>query len=114
MCDPQSGRVGVDPVGDHAVENRPAGSNLVTGQQTHNAWVSMVELDQNRTEWIRKRRITETWRRPARTHRLHGVEEVSDAGRAVLNRLLSLRQVSHRVTCSRARTRTHREVRVTA
>ncbi len=35
------------------------------------------------------------------THRQHGIEEVSDERGSVLDRLLSLRQVGHRVTYMR-------------
>lgn len=45
VSDPQGCRVGVDPIGDHAVVHRPARRNAVTGQQTHDAGVPVVELD---------------------------------------------------------------------
>lgn len=45
VSDPQGCRVGVDPVGYHAVVHRPACRNAVTGQQAHDAGVPVVELD---------------------------------------------------------------------
>lgn len=45
VSDPQGRRVGVDPIGYHAVVHRPASRDAVTGQQTHDAGVPVVELD---------------------------------------------------------------------
>lgn len=47
MGDPQGRRVGVDPVGDHAVVDRPPRRDLIAGQQTHDTRVPMVELGQH-------------------------------------------------------------------
>lgn len=46
MGDAQGGRVGVHAVGDHPVVDGAAGGDLVAGQQTHDARVPVVELDQ--------------------------------------------------------------------
>ena len=50
MGDAQSSRVGVDPVRYHAIEDRPAGGDLITGQQTHYTRVPVVELDHKTAE----------------------------------------------------------------
>lgn len=44
MGDTQGGRVGVDAISNHSVEDRPVLGNLVAGEETHNARVSMVKL----------------------------------------------------------------------
>lgn len=54
MGDAQGGRVGVDPVGYHAVINRPAGRNLVAGQQTHDARIPVVELEAHGKQKVRR------------------------------------------------------------
>lgn len=50
MGDPQGCRVSVDPVGDHAVVHRLSCWDLITGQQTHDTRVPMVELRQHTKE----------------------------------------------------------------
>jgi len=44
MGDSQGSRVGVDAIRDHAVEDPPHSRNLITCQQPHDPWVTMVEL----------------------------------------------------------------------
>lgn len=61
MRDAQGGRVGVDAIRDHAVEDPPPSRNLVTCQQPHDPRVTMVELPEGREDklWsaIRTRRL---------------------------------------------------------
>lgn len=45
VSDAQGGGVGVDAISDHAIEHSPVPGNLVTGQQSYDARVSMVELN---------------------------------------------------------------------
>lgn len=52
MSDAQGGGVGVHAVGDHPVVDGATGGDLVAGQQTHDARVPVVELDQrDRKTW---------------------------------------------------------------
>lgn len=50
MGDPQGCRVSVDPVRDHAVVHGLPCRDLITGQQTHDTRVPMVELRQHTRE----------------------------------------------------------------
>jgi hypothetical protein len=40
----QGCRVGVYTISDHPIEDAAARGHLVTGQEPHNAWITVVEL----------------------------------------------------------------------
>lgn len=48
--DSQGGRVGVDAIRDHAIEDPPPSRNLVARQQPHDPRVTMVELPEGRED----------------------------------------------------------------
>lgn len=50
MGDAQGSRVGVHAIGDHPVENVAAWGQPVTGQEPHDARVTVVELGRGRQE----------------------------------------------------------------
>lgn len=79
MGDPQGCRVRVDPVGDHAVVHRLPGWDLITGQQTHDARVPMVELRQHTRE-VAVNRTAPWWPDEVTNtdHSRYGTEELTD------------------------------------
>lgn len=98
VCNPQRSWVCVDAVGDHSVVNGSSRRNLIAGQQAHDSWVPVVELMENKQSPRRRDTDVDWDGRVCPTHRQHGVEQMSDEGRAALDRVLRLRQVRYRVS----------------
>lgn len=69
--DAQGGRVGVDAIGDHAVEDPPSSRNLVTCQQPHDPGVTMVELPMGREDKLWHHQHSQAGTLPVRGRRSH-------------------------------------------